>query len=201
MVRTGPRRADERAVRIRRILLAAGCAAALAGSAAAAGAGDPYAGLLAPSGTCGAAADAVDQNASTARRAMLCLTNYARAHAGLSPLQLNAMLDQAGQAKLRAQVRCDEFSHTPCGISFMSMLAGYVHGASSYRLGENIAAGTGSPRQTMNAWLHSTGHRRNILDPDFRELGVGYLPDQTLFNERGLVLWSQELGVRTLRRR
>jgi len=199
VVRTALRRADEGAVRISRVLLAAGCAAAVAASAASA-AGDPYAALLAPSGACGAAADRVNQDPATARRAVLCLTNYARTHAGLVQLELSPVLDQAGQAKLRAQVRCDQFSHTPCGISFMAMLAGYVRGASSYRVGENIAAGTGSPRQTMNAWLHSPGHRRNILDPAFRELGVGYLPGQTFLAAHGMVLWSEELGVRTPRR-
>ena len=49
----------------------------------------------------------------------------------------------------------------------------------------------------MNGWLHSTGHRENILRADYRELGIGYLADQTFQGYAGATLWSQEFGVRT----
>jgi uncharacterized protein YkwD len=156
--------------------------------------------LLAPSGTCGAAADQLSLDAPTAQLAMQCLTNYARAQQSLAPLQLNATLNAAGQAKLKSDVTCAEFSHTPCGQPFDAVFATYVQGATSYQIGENIAWGTGSygtPRQTMSGWLHSTGHRENILTAAYAELGIGYLPGQTFQAYIGATLWSQEFGLRS----
>jgi len=130
---------------------------------------------------------------------MQCLTNYARAQRSLPPLQLNADLDAAGQAKLTANVACGEFSHTPCGRPFDTVFSAYLQGASSYRIGENIAWGTGSygtPRQAMNGWLHSTGHRENILTAAYSELGIGYLSGQTFQGYGGATLWSQEFGTK-----
>jgi uncharacterized protein YkwD len=188
-------------VRPPRILLLL-CCAALAGAVVpgARSADDPYAALLAPSGQCGGAADQLNLDQSTAQQAMTCLTNYARMQSGLVPLQPNSALNDAGQAKLAADLSCAEFSHTPCGSPFTAVFETYIRGATSYGVGENIAWGTGSfgtPRQTMNGWLHSTGHRENILRADYRELGIGYLADQTFQGYAGATLWSQEFGVRT----
>jgi uncharacterized protein YkwD len=172
----------------------------LASAAGAASAADPYAELLAPSGTCGPAADQLGLDAATAQTAMQCLTNYARAQQGLAPLQLNATLTAAGQAKLKSNISCAEFSHTPCGQPFDTVFSSYVQGAMSYQIGENIAWGTGSygtPRQAMNGWVHSAGHRENILTAAYAELGIGYLPSQTFQGYDGATLWSQEFGLRT----
>jgi uncharacterized protein YkwD len=158
---------------------------------------DPYAALLAPSGTCGAAADQLGLDQATAQQTMQCLTNYARTRSGLGPLQLNAKLNEAGNAKLAADVSCREFSHTPCGQPFATVFADYLKGVSSYQIGENIAWGTGkygTPRETMSGWLHSTGHRENILTPEFTEIGIGYLAGQTFEGYNGATLWSQEFG-------
>ena len=40
--------------------------------------------------------------------------------------------------------------------------------------GENIAAGQKTPAQVVRAWMNSEGHRNNILNPDFTQIGVGY---------------------------
>lgn len=174
--------------------------AALGLASVASAAADPYAALLAPSGTCGPAADQLDLDASTAQLAMQCLTNYARAEQGLTPLQLSTTLNAAGQAKLKGDISCAEFSHTPCGQPFDTVFSSYVQGATSYQIGENIAWGTGSygtPRQTMSGWLHSAGHRENILTAAYAELGIGYLPAQSFQGYDGATLWSQEFGLRT----
>jgi len=172
----------------------------LASAGAVAAADDPYAALLAPSGTCGAAADQLNLDLATAETAMLCLTNYARAQSGLPPLRLNTALNNAGQAKLAADLSCAQFSHTPCGQPFDSVFSTYVQGATSYQIGENIAWGTGNygtPRGAMNGWLHSDGHRENILTAAYAELGIGYAPAQTFQGYSGATLWSQEFGVRS----
>lgn len=175
-------------------------ASLLVAAPAAHAADDPYAALLAPAGSCGAAADTLSVDPGTARSTMLCLTNYARTHSGLAPLRANPVLDAAGNAKLAADLSCGEFSHTPCGAPFQSVFSGYLEGATSYAIGENIAWGTGSygtPRSTMNSWLHSTGHRENILNGKYAELGVGYAPGTTFQGYAGATLWSQEFGVRS----
>ena len=114
-------------------------------------------------------------------------------------MRANPLLAHAGQAKLTADLTCDEFSHTPCGKPFRSAFAAYLDGATSYQIGENIAWGSGdygTPRQTMNSWLHSADHRKNILTPDFRELGIGYQPNETFQGYKDATLWSQEFGTR-----
>src|SRR5437764_286024 len=174
-------------------------AAALSAGASGAAAGG-VASLLAPAGTCGPAADRLNLDVATARKAMLCLTNYARVHSGLKRLVGNAMLNQAGEAKLDADLSCGEFSHTPCGKPFDVVFAGYTAGAGSYALGENIAWGTGTfgtPRQTMTAWLHSSEHRQNILSSTFHELGIGYVTGRTFQGASGATLWSQEFASRS----
>ncbi len=131
---------------------------------------------------------------------MLCLTNYARTHSGLKRLVGSAMLNQAGEAKLDADIACGEFTHTPCSKPFQVVFAAYLTGATSYALGENIAWGTGSfgtPRETMNGWLHSSEHLQNILSPAFHQLGIGYLAAQTFQGASGATLWSQEFATRS----
>jgi uncharacterized protein YkwD len=148
----------------------------------------------------GAAADELPLDAAAARQAMLCLTNYARARAGLPPLTANALLDAAGQAKLRDDVSCGEFSHTPCGRPFADVFAPYLAGARGYRVGENIALGGGefaTPRSTLDGWLGSAAHRANILAAGFRELGIGYVPGITFLGLRNVALWAQEFGSRS----
>src|SRR6266550_4659465 len=113
-------------------LCACVAAAALGLASVASAAADPYASLLAPSGTCGPAADQLGLDAATAQLAMQCLTNYARAQQGLGPLQLNSTLSAAGQAKLKSNISCSEFTHTPCGQPFDTVFANYIQGATSY---------------------------------------------------------------------
>jgi uncharacterized protein YkwD len=183
----------------RRTLVVLACAAVAAVAASTGRAADDPAALLAPAGTCGAADDELNLSQAAAAQAMLCLTNFARARAGLAALRASTALDQAGAAKLAANISCNEFSHTPCGEPFSDVFAAYLAGANGYRIGENIAWGTGSygtPRQTMLAWLNSAGHRENILNAEFQELGIGYLAGQTFLGYSGAALWSQEFGTR-----
>lgn len=66
-------------------------------------------------------------------------------------------------------------------------IAGNTEQGVSYReSGENIAWGQKSPEQVMNGWMNSDGHRANILNKNFRNLGVGYYQD-----ENGTNYWVQ----------
>jgi uncharacterized protein YkwD len=171
------------------------CLACLGGASIASAADDA---LLAPVATC-PSADQLNLDQAAAQQSMLCLTNWARTQSGLPALQLDTTLNDAGRAKLAADVSCGEFTHTPCGNAFSSVFSTYLSGARGYQIGENIAWGTGhygTPRETMNGWLQSPGHRANILTAAFRDLGIGYLPNQTFQGYSGAALWSQEFGVR-----
>ena len=58
--------------------------------------------------------------------------------------------------------------------------------------GENIGAGYRTPEEVMAGWMESDGHRRNILNPSFREIGVGYFSGAGNYG----VYWVQDLGAR-----
>lgn len=94
--------------------------------------------------------------------------NQHRVQYGLSPLVLSD--DLCDGADVRAREIVSVFSHTrPDGSSCFSVIRGrYTHVA------ENIAAGHGSAKETVEQWMNSPGHRSNILSPDVEELGVGY---------------------------
>ena len=76
-------------------------------------------------------------------------------------------------------VRRDYFSHTsPSGASFVDRIrrSGYLSGAFTWMVGENLAWGAGSmssPAQTVRAWMRSPGHRENILTGRFVHIGIG----------------------------
>ena len=88
-------------------------------------------------------------------------------------------------ANVRAQEINQLFSHTrPDGTSFSTVLKEY--GISYRGSGENIAWGQKSAEQVMNGWMNSDGHRANILNENFKNIGVGYYQ-----NENGRNHWVQ----------
>jgi uncharacterized protein YkwD len=133
--------------------------------------------------------------ASAQEKAMLCLVNQARRQRGLAPFAAPTSLARAAGRKSGDILRCDEFSHEACGREFT-----YWIEVSGYRFcsaGENIAYGGGSyatPRSIFSLWMHSSGHRRNILGA-FEDIGIG-LQVGTLEGESGTHVWTQEFGSR-----
>lgn len=105
---------------------------------------------------------------------ILNLVNAERSKAGLSELKLDA--DVTAAANVRAKEIRQSFSHTrPNGTSFSSALT--EQGISYRRSGENIAWGQKTPEQVMNGWMNSNGHRANILNANFENIGIGYYQD------------------------
>ena len=99
---------------------------------------------------------------------ILQLVNNERAQYGLAPLRLSHDLMTA--AAIRAEEIEQNYSHTrPNGSDCFTVLRSIGRTA-----GENIAAGQQSAIEVMRAWMNSDGHRANILNPAFHELGVGY---------------------------
>ena len=122
---------------------------------------------------------------------LLARVNAARAAAGVAPLTLNASLNGAAQnyAALMAATGC--FAHDcPPEPNFArrAEAAGYTGWRT---LGENIAYGQRSVDEVHNAWMSSSGHRANILNPDFREFGAGLA-----YNASGRAYWVEEFGAR-----
>lgn len=104
------------------------------------------------------------------------LTNRDRAQAGCAPVRPSAILSASAQGHaddMSAQVY---FSHTSLdGRTFDQRIrdAGYQ----GHEYGENIASGFPTAEEVQAAWMSTPGHRRNILDCTFKEIGVGYADD------------------------
>ena len=99
------------------------------------------------------------------------LVNEQRAAAGLPALTMSTEL--MNTADLRAQEIVVMFDHVrPDGTSCFTAFD--ACGVTGLTRGENIAAGQTSPSAVMSSWMGSSGHKDNILDPDFTKIGVGY---------------------------
>ncbi|MDQ8045158.1 MAG: CAP domain-containing protein [Solirubrobacteraceae bacterium] len=111
--------------------------------------------------------------------ATLCLLNEERSHYGLGPLKAQHNLAKAATGYSKEMVRHQFFDHVSPGGSTLASRLKKVHYTSTARawsIGENIAWGTGSkatPAQIVDAWMHSAGHKANILDRSYKEIGIG----------------------------
>jgi uncharacterized protein YkwD len=154
--------------------------AATAGTALLAAAAPAVAGAASAPAHCNGA-DVVPHPASIARAraATLCLLNRERARFRLRPLHENPRLRKAAEGYSRTMVAHSFFDHvSPTGSTLVSRVraTSYLRSAGSWTLGENIAWGSGhfaTPRDTVSEWMHSAGHRHNILTARFREIGIG----------------------------
>jgi uncharacterized protein YkwD len=110
--------------------------------------------------------------------ATLCLINAQRTAGGLKPLAADSRLQAAARAYARDMVDRSFFDHvSPGGGTMIDRLhgAGWAP-AGAWSAGENIAWGSGdlgTPARIVDAWMHSAGHRANILSPAFTQIGLG----------------------------
>jgi uncharacterized protein YkwD len=128
--------------------------------------------------------------------AMRCMTDFARARAGLGPLSDSAELDASAGEKAADVLRCDSFSHTACGREFTYWIraSGYMSEA-CWHVGENLAWGTGtygSVRSIFQAWMRSPEHRHNILG-DYEDMGLS-LQSGRLGGLSGAAVWAAHFG-------
>lgn len=127
---------------------------------------------------------------------MLCLVNHARSARGLEPLVAPQSLTRAADRKSADILRCDEFSHEACGREFTYWMERFGYNGCSE--GENIAWGRGrlgTPRSIFQAWMHSQGHRENILGR-YEDTGLG-LRTGALEGYGGAHVWTEEFGSRS----
>jgi hypothetical protein len=115
---------------------------------------------------------------------------------GLHPLSYNIELTVAARRHSQDMGDRNYFDHatpdgTPDGIAFYERItdAGYIYQA----CGENIAAGYATPEAVVDGWMNSDGHRANILDPDYCDIGVGYA---AVDGSQYYHYWTQDFGRR-----
>jgi len=126
------------------------------------------------------------------RQEMLARVNEARKSAGAPPLTLEPRLEQAAQAHAQDMLARTFYAHrTPEGK--MPRDRAEAVGYDGRLIAENIAAGSLSVDTVLSGWLLSSGHRRNLLDPALRHLGVGLAVGP--FEHRYRTLWVQLFGV------
>ena len=101
------------------------------------------------------------------------LVNEIRVENGLKPLTANWELSRIARYKSEDMSDNRYFSHTSpiYGTPFQMIRA---FGLSYRSAGENIAYGYGTPAAVVNGWMNSSGHRANILNASYTQIGVGY---------------------------
>jgi uncharacterized protein YkwD len=143
-------------------------------------------------------------NVSVVRAAVLCLIDRLRAQHGETPLTGNAALEQAAEAHAQEMVSLDYFDHvSPSGLTPVGRVRadGYIPSPSvGYVIGENLAWGTlslATPEAIVAAWTASPGHLANILESQYRDTGVGVVPQAPgmLANGSPGATYAQEFGV------
>jgi uncharacterized YkwD family protein len=114
-----------------------------------------------------------DQTVSSYERQVVDLCNQIRSRNGLSPLSLNWELARVARMKSQDMRNRNYFSHqSPTYGSPFDMMKSF--GIRYSYAGENIAAGQRTPQEVVNSWMNSPGHRANILNPNYTQIGVGY---------------------------
>ncbi|MEU3461843.1 CAP domain-containing protein [Streptomyces sp. NPDC006733] len=125
-------------------------------------------------------------SAVTAQAAVLKLVNAERAKVGCAPVTADASLDKLAQAFSEDMAIRDFFDHTdPDGKTpwDRAKAAGVANLG-----GENIARGQADAEAVMTAWMNSAGHRANILNCDYKTLGIG------VHYASGGPWWTQDFG-------
>src|SRR5215212_6279062 len=116
----------------------------------------------------------MDMSVDAAQHATLCLVNDERRQRGIRPFKENARLTRASQRYAVVMSRRNIFDHG----DFVGRIkaARYLKNARGYTVGENIAWGSwdyATPANIVDGWMHSPGHRANILNARFKEIGLG----------------------------
>jgi uncharacterized YkwD family protein/spore coat assembly protein SafA len=118
-------------------------------------------------------ATASSANTSTFASQVFSIVNKERTKAGLKPLTSDSALSAMAMDKAKDMYTNNYFDHTsPTYGSPFNMMKSY--GIRYSYAGENIAMGQRTPQEVMTAWMNSPGHRKNILSPNFKKIGIAY---------------------------
>jgi uncharacterized protein YkwD len=124
---------------------------------------------------------------------VVCLVNRERAGRHLPALRELRLLDGVAQRHTDEMVAQAYLSHEARGGSSPASRANRA-GYRWSKVGENIASGYATPGQVVGAWMSSAGHCRNILDPGYRDLGVGVNARPVRGVASGPATWTQDFG-------
>ena len=117
---------------------------------------------------------------------VVTLVNQERAKVGLAPLKDNWELSRVARYKSEDMANKNYFSHTsPTYGSPFDMMKNF--GIKYMTAGENIAKGQQTSVSVMTAWMNSSGHKANILNANFTEIGVGVAR-----NKSGTIYWTEQ---------
>ncbi|MEM7556325.1 MAG: CAP domain-containing protein [Cyanobacteria bacterium P01_A01_bin.84] len=123
------------------------------------------------------------------------ITNKKRTEAGLEPLKFNTHLSSISQAHSQDMALNDFFGHRSSSGSSIVERATNLGYPKPY-IGENIAAGYKSAEALVDSWMQSSAHRKNILNPYYREVGIGfYQLDNDVGNVNYNYYWTQNFSV------
>ena len=114
-----------------------------------------------------------DSNVLSFENEVVRLVNEIRVENGLKALTANWELSRVARIKSQDMVDNRYFSHTsPVYGSPFQMIKAF--GLTYRTAGENIAYGQRTPQAVVNGWMNSSGHRANILNASYTQIGVGY---------------------------
>lgn len=116
---------------------------------------------------------------------ILRFTNEKRESQGLSPLTLSQSLTDGAVIRSKEIIKKAEHKRPDGSSCFTAVKKSYL------KMGENLALGQTLPETAMINWINSKGHSENILDPNFKKLGVGYTYDS---NSKYKYHWVQMFG-------
>ena len=117
---------------------------------------------------------------------VVTLVNAERAKQGLAALKDNSQLSNVARTKSSDMVANNYFDHTsPTYGSPFDMMKQF--GITYTSAGENIAMGQPTAASVMTGWMNSPGHRANILNSSYTDIGVGIATDKN-----GAIYWTQE---------
>lgn len=116
----------------------------------------------------------VDSKVASFEAEVIRLVNEIRAENGLQPLTANWELSRVARYKSQDMLDKGYFAHNSptYGTPFQMIKA---FGLSFRTAGENIAKGYATPQAVVNGWMNSSGHRANILNSSYKQIGVGYV--------------------------
>jgi uncharacterized protein YkwD len=136
-------------------------------------------------------------------KAVFCLLNKERRSHGLHRLHRQHAQTKAAREHNRRMVRKRCFSHECPGerdLTGRLTATGYLPCRCSWGIAENIAYGSGrygSPRNIVDAWMHSPEHRTNILNGSYRHIGVAVSPGTpTAGRQRDAATYTTDFGYK-----
>lgn len=137
----------------------------------------------------GANAPATDRPPSAVRATVVCLINEVRTAHGLPALRTSKHLGRSAQSWVDQLVRTGSFDHG--NLTARLHAAGVRFSVAA----ENLATGQATPGQVVSAWLSDVPHCRNILSPEFSQIGTGLSPHAIAGFSTGPSTWAADFAL------